>query len=76
MAQRIYRELSDETKKKISDSMKLYYQSQSGSANPNAMAARHSKIAASQRAYWATIPSKTASDGTNHTAMAQLIGAN
>ena len=76
MAQRIYRELSDETKKKISDSMKQYYQSQSGSANPNAMASRRNKQAASARAYWATIPSKSASNGETHTTMNDLIGAN
>ena len=68
---RIYRELPDEVKQKISASLKAYHASQSAAQK------RHTndKIANSLRQYWQSIPSKSASDGTNHTTMAQLIGA-
>lgn len=69
---RIYRELDDEVKQKISASMKAYHASQSEASKQKV----RNKQAASARAYWATIPSKSASDGTNHTTMNDLIGAN
>ena len=69
---RIYRELPDEVKQKISASLKAYHASQSEASKRKI---RDSQ-AASMRLYWQKIPSKSASDGTNHTTMAQLIGAN
>lgn len=69
---RIYRELDDDVKQKISASMKAYHASQSEASKQKVRNAQ----ANSMRQYWAKIPSKTASDGTNHTTMNDLIGAN
>ena len=69
---RIYRELPDEVKQKISASLKAYHASQS---EANKQKTRNAQ-AASMRQYWQTVASKSASDGSNHTTMAQLIGAN
>jgi len=69
---RLYRELPDEVKQKISASLKAYHASQSEACKQKIRNAQ----SASMRQYWQAIPSKSASDGTNHTTMAQLIGAN
>lgn len=69
---RIYRELDDEVKQKISASMKAYHASQSEASKQKVRNAQ----ANSMRQYWATIPSKSASNGEKHTTMNDLIGAN
>jgi len=71
MAQRMYRELPDEVKQKISQSLKDYHAHKSETQKQHT----NNRIAYSLRQYWASIPQKSASDGTNHTTMAQLIGA-
>lgn len=71
MAQRMYRELPDEVKQKISQSLKDYHAHKSETQKQHT----NNRIAYSLRQYWASIPKKSASDGTNHTTMAQLIGA-
>lgn len=71
MAQRMYRELDDSVKQKISQSLKDYHARKSDTTKQKT----NNAIANSLRQYWATIPSKSTSNGTNHTTMAQLIGA-
>lgn len=69
MATRTYRELPQEVKDKISQSMKQYH----STVSTNKMAATRNKQAASMRHYWSTIPkSGNASSGIT---MDELIGA-
>ena len=66
MAQRIDRSVSDATKKKISDSMKRYHQSQSVEEKRKTNAKRSESI----RQYWSTIPPKRE---PNQTKMSDLV---
>ena len=58
MAKRYYRELSDETKKKISDGMKKYHQSMNYD-DKQKLAQKQSQ---SMQRYWQSIPNKSPSN--------------
>ena len=60
MAQRFYRELSDETKQKISNSMKAYHKNNDAVKKQQAS----QKQSRSMQDYWRRIPHKRQSDSS------------
>ena len=70
MAQRFYRELSDETKQKISSSMKQFHKNNNGTFQKQQTSQKQSQ---SMKDYWRRIPHKPQSDDSGITSIEDIM---